>query len=131
MLTLRAYVMLTVAVAAAFLLAGCQSDAIKKCQDEKAFLDQRIKEYKEVVQMKDKTIAEYEGNISDMGARFAQQEQRIAILEKENEDLRKRVGVTVDESSRIKQGAEELRRLQQEAAARLKAQQAADPNKPR
>lgn len=131
MLTVRAYVMLTVAVAAAFLLTGCQSDALKKCQDEKAFLNQRIKEYKEVVQMKDKTIAEYEGNISDMGARFAQQEQRLAILEKENEELRKRAGAPVDDSSRIKQGAEELRRMQREAAAKLKSQQAADPNKPR
>jgi hypothetical protein len=131
MFATRSYVTVAALFAAAIMLAGCQSEELKACKSEKAFQDQRIKEYKQVVEMKDKTIAEHVDTIKDMTAKLGERDSRIAVLEKDNEELRKKLSMTPEGSQRVIQGVEEIRRMQQQAAARLKAQQPADANKPK
>jgi hypothetical protein len=131
MCTTRTYLSLAIALMAVAFLAGCQSDDLKSCKSDKALLDQRIKEYKQLVEMKDKIFADNAETIKNMGVKFTEMSSKIAILEKENEDLRKQLSITPESSQRLIRGAEEIRKFQLQAAARLKEQQPTDANKPK
>jgi hypothetical protein len=133
---MRAMTVLVIIVAisvAGILLGGCRSQSLAACQAENTRLA------KEAFDLQAKLADEKEdmenaGNV--MGNVFLDldaKEKQIAALEKENADLKKQIeklSTTEDSSKRMVQGVAELKKMQREAAAKLKEQQAADANKP-
>jgi chromosome segregation ATPase len=123
---------IVIALFAATLLAGCQPDRSQElavCKDKNALLERRMVEYKQVVDMKDKDIKDRYDEIKGLTDTIAQNEVKIATLEKENQELHTKLTQTPEGSKNVLNGVEELKRLQREAAEKLKKQQA-DANKP-
>jgi hypothetical protein len=117
---------------AATLLAGCQSTELAACKDKTALLERRMVEYQQVVDMRDKEIKDKNDEIQGLVDKVAKCEVKIALLEKENEDLHIAIAKTPDSSKRIIEGVGEIKRMQREAAEKLKKQQAAaDANQPK
>lgn len=132
MQSIRMPLAIVIALFAATLLAGCQPDRSQElavCKDKNALLERRMVEYKQVVDMKDKDIKDRYDEIKGLTDTIAQNEVKIATLEKENQELHTKLTQTPEGSKNVLNGVEELKRLQREAAEKLKKQQA-DANKP-
>jgi hypothetical protein len=122
------------------LLAGCQSDQskalkeLKDCKSQNSLLEFRITEYQQIVEDDKKGISGRDELIKSLVNKAKEKtqeyENRIALLEKENDDLRKALAKTPDGSKRILEGVEEIRRMQREAAEKLRQQEVQKPTKP-
>ena len=120
-------VILAAALLAAFLLAGCQTGELAACKDRNSFLEYRISEYEQRIKVLEEGIQGRDGQIKDLTTQIAQNQERVSILENENENLRMRLLEKPSEASRVIQGVEEIRRMQREAAEKLRQQQTDKP----
>jgi hypothetical protein len=118
---------------AAALLAGCQSTDLAACKEKNAKLANDLAKAEMKLAENTEDMDKAGVVIGNVFIDLEAKTKRISELEKANADLKKEIEILrlrPDESKRITQGVEELRRLQKEAAEKLKKQQAADANKP-
>lgn len=136
MYALRAITAIITLFAAALLAGGCQSQELAACKKENADLAKKVFSLEaHLADAKDdmENAGVVMGNVFiDLEAkekRIAELEKANADLKKEVEDLNAKLSAFSDSSRRLIQGVEEIRRVQREAAAKLKTQQtAADAN---
>jgi chromosome segregation ATPase len=139
MSAVRAIMVVLTLCAIALLAGGCQSQDLAGCKAENARLTKRVfsLETRLADEKEDmENAGEVMGNVfTDLEAkekRIAELETANAQLTKANEDLNAKLNAFPDSSKRLIQGVEEIRKLQREAAEKLKAEQAAaDANKPK
>jgi small-conductance mechanosensitive channel len=112
---------------AAALLTGCQSKELAACKDRTAFLERRMGEYQQVVDMRDKDIKDRNDELKSLTAAMVRNEEKMNLLKKENQELHNKLAQTSEGAKNILQGAIELKRLQQEAAEKLRQQEAPKP----
>jgi len=133
MQSIRMPLAVVIALFAAALLAGCQPDRSQElaaCKDKNALLERRMVEYQQVVDMKDKELKDRNDEIKGLTDTIAQNEVKIATLEKENQELHAKLTQTPEGAKNVINGVDELKRLQREAVEKLKKQQA-DANQPK
>ncbi len=121
---------LAIAFLATLLLAGCQSTELNACTDKNVQLTAKIGEL-------EARLAEMSADMQNageyMGTVFLElqaKDEKIAELEKEIQDLHKKLSQTPGSSERLIQGAREIREIQRIAVEKAARQAAADANKP-
>ncbi|HSV27827.1 MAG TPA: hypothetical protein VLH60_08035 [Sedimentisphaerales bacterium] len=147
MLSRIALAAMITAMLAVMPLAGCRSTELVEYTEKNAQLTARIAELDACNEKNTQLaaqIAELESRIINLDIdilnasefvatvllEFQAQKEKLAALEKENQNLRLRLAQTPGSSEWLIQGVDEIRELQRRAVEHAAQQAAADPNKP-
>jgi SMC interacting uncharacterized protein involved in chromosome segregation len=118
--------LIVVTILAVTLLAGCHSGELQTCKAENAKLTQRVSELEAKTVDQETMINQFIEYMEKLANEVVARQDDITALQKQKDELQMEI-----DSKRIARGVEELKRMQQEAGARLTAKQAAEANKPK
>jgi septal ring factor EnvC (AmiA/AmiB activator) len=115
---------LAIAFMATLPLAGCQSNQLTECTKKNSFLEHRITEYKQRTEVLETDFQLRTKEIDNLRAKLAEVEAKLVTLEKDNAELQNKLAQRLEGTKGMIVGVEELRRMQQEAAEKLRRQEA-------